>query len=119
MLNLIILHIHMSNYMQIAHTYKYISTCVYIYIYIYTKRNKPKSRLCTATLSFVLTHSSGRLLFLKIPNTCFIFHMEHVLGIFKNNNLPDECISTKLRVAVHSLLFGLLRFVLRLCIFMH
>ena len=28
---------------------------------------------CTATLSFVLTHSSGRLLFLKFPNTCFIY----------------------------------------------
>ena len=38
-----------------------------------TKRNKPKSRLCTATLSFVLTHSSGRLLILKFPNTCFIY----------------------------------------------
>ena len=38
-----------------------------------TKRSKPKSRLCTATLSFVLTHSSGRVLFLKIPNTCFIY----------------------------------------------
>ena len=38
-----------------------------------TKRNKPKSRLCTATLSFVHTHSSGRLFFLKFPNTSFIY----------------------------------------------
>ena len=37
----------------------------------------------------------------------------------KDNNLSDECVSTKLRVAVHSLPFGLLRFVLRLCIFIH
>ena len=38
-----------------------------------TKRNKPKSRLCTASLSFMLTHSSGRLSFFKIPNTCFLY----------------------------------------------
>ena len=43
----------------------------------------------------------------------YIFIIIYLLVVI---NLPDECVSTKLRVAVHSLLFGLLCFVLRLCI---